>query len=86
MSKRTAQRALRAEGYQRRVIRKAIQLRVPNKRNTAAWYRGKLHLPVIGYWDIHHSLMNVKWRLGLTSESTFGEGLEKNGTRRRMCF
>ena len=51
MSKRTLQRALRAEGYQRRVIRKAIGLRLPNKRNRVAWCRGKLHLPVIGFWD-----------------------------------
>jgi len=27
--------------------------------------------------------MNVKWRLGIKSESTFGEGLEKNGTHLR---
>jgi len=53
VSKRTVQRALRAEGYQRRVIRnrKAIQLRLSNNRNRVAWCRGKLHLPVIGYWD-----------------------------------
>jgi len=50
-SKRIVQRALRAEGYQRRVIRKAIQLRLPNNRNRVAWCRGTLHLPVIGYWD-----------------------------------
>ena len=34
MSKRTLQRALRAEGYQRRVIRKAIRLRVYQMKET----------------------------------------------------
>ena len=33
------------------MIRKAIRLRVPNRRNRLAWCRGKLYLPVIGYWD-----------------------------------
>jgi len=37
VSKRTLQRALRAEEYQRKVIRKAIRPRLPNKRNRVAW-------------------------------------------------
>jgi len=40
-------RAVRDEVYQR----KAVRLRVINRRNRLAWCRGKLHLPVIGYWD-----------------------------------
>jgi len=51
VSQCTIRRILREEGYQRRVIRKAIRLRVPNRRNRLAWCRGKLYLPVIGYWD-----------------------------------
>jgi len=34
VSKRTLQRAICAKGYQRRVIRKAIWLHLPNKRNS----------------------------------------------------
>jgi len=51
VSQRTIRRALREVCYQNRVIKKAIRLRVPNRRNRQAWCRGQLHFPVIGYWD-----------------------------------
>jgi len=55
VSQRTIWCVLREEGYQRRVIRKAIRLRVPNRRNRLAWCRGKLHLPVTVNWVVGQS-------------------------------
>ena len=77
-------RALRAEGQQRRVIKKAIQLRLPNNRNRVAWCRGKLNLPLIGCWVRVVSLFidEFKVEVGANKRANkFREELEKNGTR-----
>ena len=51
VSKRTVQQVLFKAGYHRRVVRKVIRIRKVDKRNRAAWCRGKRYLPVDSYWN-----------------------------------
>jgi len=51
VSKHTVQQVLFKAGYHRRVVRKVIRIRKVDKRNRAAWCRGKRYLPVDSYWN-----------------------------------
>jgi len=83
VSQRTIRRVLREEGYQRRVIRKAIRLRVPNRRNRLAWCRLQRQIVPACNWVLGelYLVIKAKWKLGLINASIFGEKPEKSGSR-----
>ena len=51
VSKRTVQRALYQEGYNRRVVKKKVRVREVNRKKRVKWARENLHWTVRGQWD-----------------------------------
>jgi hypothetical protein len=51
VSKRTVQRSLYQEGYNRRVVKKKVRIREVNRKKRVKWARGKLHWRIEGQWD-----------------------------------
>lgn len=51
VSKRTVQRSLYQEGYNRRVVKKKVRIREVNRKKRVKWAREKLHWRIEGQWD-----------------------------------
>ena len=51
LSKRTVQRSLYQEGYNRRVAKKKVRIREVNRKKRVKWAREKLHWRIEGQWD-----------------------------------
>ena len=51
VSKRTAQRSLYQEGYNRRIVKKKVRIREVNRKKRVKWTREKLHWRIEGQWD-----------------------------------
>jgi hypothetical protein len=51
VSKRTIQRSLYQEGYNRRVVKKKVRIREVNRKKCVKWAREKLHWRIEGQWE-----------------------------------
>ena len=84
VSKRTVQRSLYQEGYNRRVAKKKVRIREVNRKKNMKWAREKLHWRIEGQWD--RLIFSDESQVVVGNNNRFIFGGKGRGRVQRLCL